>query len=29
VELKELDEDAYRTAESLGIDISRPERTEA
>ncbi len=29
VELKELDEDAFRTAESLGIDISRPERTEA
>ncbi len=29
VELRELDEDAFRTAESLGIDISRPERTEA
>ena len=28
VELRELDEDAFRTAESLGIDISRPERTE-
>ncbi|MBM3694736.1 MAG: DNA-directed RNA polymerase subunit beta [Actinobacteria bacterium] len=26
VELRELDEDMYRTAESLGIDISRPER---
>ncbi len=26
VELRELDEDAFRTAESLGIDISRPER---
>ncbi len=26
VELRELDDDAYRTAESLGIDISRPER---
>jgi len=29
VELRELDEDAFRTAESLGIDISRPERGEA
>ncbi|MDX1691847.1 MAG: DNA-directed RNA polymerase subunit beta [Acidimicrobiia bacterium] len=28
VELRELDEDAFRTAESLGIDISRPERAE-
>jgi len=28
VELKELDEDVFRTAESLGIDISRPERGE-
>jgi DNA-directed RNA polymerase subunit beta len=28
VELKELEEDVFRTAESLGIDISRPERTE-
>ena len=28
VELKELDDDVFRTAESLGIDISRPERTE-
>jgi len=28
VQLKELDEDVFRTAESLGIDISRPERTE-
>jgi DNA-directed RNA polymerase subunit beta len=26
VELRELDDDAFRTAESLGIDISRPER---
>jgi DNA-directed RNA polymerase subunit beta len=26
VELRELDEDAFRTVESLGIDISRPER---
>jgi DNA-directed RNA polymerase subunit beta len=26
VELRELDEDMFRTAESLGIDISRPER---
>jgi DNA-directed RNA polymerase subunit beta len=26
VELRELDEDVFRTAESLGIDISRPER---
>jgi DNA-directed RNA polymerase subunit beta len=29
VELRELDEDVFRTAESLGIDISRPERSEA
>ena len=28
VELKELEEDVFRTAESLGIDISRPERAE-
>jgi DNA-directed RNA polymerase subunit beta len=28
VELKELEEDVYRTAASLGIDISRPERAE-
>ncbi len=28
VELKELDEDVFRTAESLGIDLSRPERRE-
>jgi DNA-directed RNA polymerase subunit beta len=28
VELRELDDDAFRTAESLGIDISRPERGE-
>ncbi|HEY5578466.1 MAG TPA: DNA-directed RNA polymerase subunit beta, partial [Acidimicrobiia bacterium] len=26
VELRELDEDVFRTAESLGIDLSRPER---
>ena len=26
IELRELDDDAFRTAESLGIDISRPER---
>ncbi len=29
VELRELDEDAFRTAESLGIDLSRPERRES
>ena len=29
VELRELDEDVFRTAESLGIDISRPERPDA
>ena len=28
VELKDLDEDVFRTAASLGIDISRPERIE-
>jgi DNA-directed RNA polymerase subunit beta len=28
VELRELDDDAFRTAESLGIDISRPERSD-
>jgi len=28
VELRELDDDAFRTAESLGIDISRPERAD-
>ena len=28
VELKELEEDVFRTAASLGIDISRPERAE-
>ena len=28
VELKELEEDVFRTAASLGIDISRPERVE-
>ena len=26
IQLKDLDEDVYRTAESLGIDLSRPER---
>ncbi len=26
IELKDLDEDVFRTAESLGIDLSRPER---
>ncbi len=29
VELKDLEEDVYRTAVSLGIDISRPERAES
>jgi DNA-directed RNA polymerase subunit beta len=29
VELKELEEDVFRTAASLGIDISRPERADA
>ena len=29
VELRELDEDVFRTAESLGIDITRPERGDA
>ncbi len=29
IELREYDEDVYRTAEELGIDISRPERGEA
>ncbi|MDH3307290.1 MAG: DNA-directed RNA polymerase subunit beta, partial [Acidimicrobiia bacterium] len=29
VELRELDDDAFRTAESLGIDLSRPERRES
>ena len=29
VQLRELDEDAFRTAESLGIDLSRPERRES
>ncbi|HDK45774.1 MAG TPA: DNA-directed RNA polymerase subunit beta, partial [Actinobacteria bacterium] len=28
VELRDLEEDVYRTAESLGIDLSRPERRE-
>jgi DNA-directed RNA polymerase subunit beta len=28
VELKDLEDDVYRTAVSLGIDISRPERAE-
>ena len=26
IEMRELDEDIFRTAEELGIDISRPER---
>ena len=26
VEITELDDDAFRTSEELGIDISRPER---
>ena len=26
IEIRELDEDAFRTTESLGIDLSRPER---
>jgi DNA-directed RNA polymerase subunit beta len=26
IEMHELDEDVFRTAEELGIDISRPER---
>ncbi|MGH8874391.1 MAG: DNA-directed RNA polymerase subunit beta [Acidimicrobiia bacterium] len=29
VEFRELDEDVFRTAESLGIDLSRPERPES
>jgi len=29
VELRDLDEDMYRSGESLGIDLSRPERPEA
>ena len=29
IELRELEEDAYRPAESLGIDLSRPERPES
>jgi DNA-directed RNA polymerase subunit beta len=29
VELRDLEEDSYRPAESLGIDLSRPERPEA
>jgi DNA-directed RNA polymerase subunit beta len=28
IQFKDLDEDLYRTAESLGIDLSRPERRE-
>jgi len=28
VELRDLEEDVYRTTESLGIDLSRPERRE-
>jgi DNA-directed RNA polymerase subunit beta len=26
IEMRELDEDIFRTAEELGIDLSRPER---
>jgi DNA-directed RNA polymerase subunit beta len=26
VEIRELDEDAFRTTEALGINLSRPER---
>ena len=26
IQIRELDEDAFRTTESLGIDLSRPER---
>jgi DNA-directed RNA polymerase subunit beta len=26
IEMRELDEEVFRTAEELGIDISRPER---
>ena len=26
IEMREMDEDVFRTAEELGIDISRPER---
>ncbi|MFA9563703.1 MAG: hypothetical protein ACERLM_03205, partial [Acidimicrobiales bacterium] len=26
IEMRELDEDLFRTAEELGIDLSRPER---
>ena len=26
IEMRELDEDVFRTAEELGIDLSRPER---
>ena len=29
IELRELDEDVFRTAESLGIDLSRPERRDS
>ncbi len=29
VQLRELDEDTFRTAENLGIDLSRPERRES
>jgi len=29
VELKDLEDDVFRTAASLGIDISRPERPDA
>ena len=26
IEMREIDEDVFRTSEELGIDISRPER---
>ena len=26
IEMREMDEDVFRTAEELGIDLSRPER---
>ena len=28
VELRELDDDSFRSVEALGIDISRPERSD-
>jgi hypothetical protein len=29
VELKELEEETYRSVETLGIDLSRPERPDS